>query len=432
MSNRRVDLSVPILARVEGEGALELVIENGAIGRLDLRIYEPPRFFEKFLEGRHVNEVPDLVARICGICPVAYQVSAVNAFESLFGVEQTPWVVAMRRLLYCGEWIESHALHVHMLALPDYFGYPSGIAMAKDYPEQIRRGLKLQGLGNEIMRLLGGRSVHPIGLKIGGFHHAPETKAVDVLRVQLEAALPEAEAMLAWLADVEVPKDQQRFTNVALRSNNYAVEQGVLYSSVGHKLLPHQYPEHFSESHQAYSTALWSHLDGESYLVGPLARLNLYSQCGGDVAYIDHLLTLCRGRFPSQTMFDSMLARALEICFAIHESIEILGQYSRPAIVNQPFNIKAGECFGWSEAPRGLLWHQYQVNEQGLITFARLVPPTSQNQARIEEDLHQSLLAFGLDQPEEDIRLHCEKVIRNYDPCISCATHFLSLKVERK
>ncbi len=431
MSSRRIDLSVPILARVEGEGALDLVINNGSIERLNLRIYEPPRFFEKFLEGRHVNEVPDLVARICGICPVAYQVSAVNAFESLFQIEQVPWVVAMRRLLYCGEWIESHALHVHMLALPDYFGYPSGIAMAKDYPNEVRRGLKLQGLGNEIMRLLGGRSVHPIGLKIGGFHHAPETKAVERLRALLEDALPEAEAMLSWISTVEVPNDKQAFTNVALMTNSYAVEQGELYSSLGHHLAPDEYPNYFAESHQPYSTALWSHLEGQSYLVGPLARLNLYCQHGSRIPYLDQLLNQCKGRFPSQTMFDSMLARAVEICFAIHESITLLKSYQRPEQASQIFKVKAGECFGWSEAPRGLLWHQYQVDEAGLIKSARIVPPTSQNQARIEEDLHQSLMAFGLDQPDKAIQLHCEKVIRNYDPCISCATHFLTLNLER-
>jgi sulfhydrogenase subunit alpha len=436
MTKRRIDLSVPILARVEGEGALDLKIRGDKIEQLRLRIYEPPRFFEKFLEGRHVTEVPDLVARICGICPVAYQVSAVNALESLFGIEADPWVTAMRRLLYCGEWIESHALHIHMLAVPDFFGYASGIAMAKDYPDEVRRGLKLQGLGNDIMRMLGGRSVHPIGITIGGFHHAPAVKDVVVLLARLEPALSEAEAMADWVSKIAVPDDAYGFTSVALHSTHYAIERGVLMSSAGHRLQAAEYPEYFTESQTSYSTALWSHLEGGSYLVGPLARLNLQSTASAGSqstsVYLAERLARYSDRFPSRTMFDSMLARAVEICFALHEAIRILRQYQRPCAPSVAYQIKAGKCFGWSEAPRGLLWHQYEVDSQGLIQSARIVPPTSQNQARIEEDLHQSLYNFGLDHSPQELALHCEKVIRNYDPCISCATHFLSLNLDRQ
>ncbi len=431
MSKRRVDLSVPILARVEGEGALDLIIQDGNIETLRLRIYEPPRFFEKFLEGRHVSEVPDMVARICGICPVAYQVSAVNAFESLFSVEPDPWVQQMRRLLYCGEWIESHALHVHMLALPDFLGYASGIAMAKDYPDQVRRGLKLQSLGNEIMRLLGGRSVHPIGVKIGGFHRAPDRLSISKLLAKLEAALPEAEAMLAWLNQLPVTGPAQTFTSVALVCPEGAIEQGALHSTQGHRLLAEQFTEHVEEFQSPYSTALWSHLDQQPYLVGPLARLNLIKHHGEGSHYLLDMLSRYP-RFPSQTLFDSMLARGIEICFALHESIQILKRYCLPCSPSVAWEVAPGTGYGWSEAPRGLLWHQYEVDEQGHIAFARIVPPTSQNQARIEQDLHESLLAFGLDQTDEALQKHCEQVIRNYDPCISCATHFLTLNIKRR
>ncbi|MEW6254082.1 MAG: nickel-dependent hydrogenase large subunit, partial [Planctomycetota bacterium] len=163
---RSVAIHVPVLARVEGEGALDLAIEDGDITDLRLRIFEPPRFFEKFLEGRHYTEIPDLVARICGICPVAYQLTAASALEKLYGVALSPWSRAMRRVFYCGEWIQSHSLHIHLLAAPDFFGCGNAIELAKQAPDEVRRGLRLQALGNELMDLFGARSVHPVGVRI--------------------------------------------------------------------------------------------------------------------------------------------------------------------------------------------------------------------------------------------------------------------------
>lgn len=434
MTERNVSIKVPILARVEGEGALYLEIEKSRIKRLQFSIYEPPRFFEKFLEGRSYTEVPDIVARICGICPVAYQVSAVNALESAFGIDPGPWVSDMRRLLYFGEWIESHALHIHLLAAPDFFGFDSGIAMAKEYPHEVRRGLKLQGLGNELMRLLGARSVHPIGIKVGGFHRAPALADVEQMLEKLQQALPEAEAMVDWIAQIPIPDATQEFDYVALTAKDstpyYPIENGMLASASGLKLTPETYEQHFTESHAPHSTALWSHLDGAPYLVGPLARLNLNAaQLHGDDA---RQFSRYAGRFPSRNMFDSMLARGLEICFALREAIRLLQGYAEPATSCVEVAPQAGVGCGWSEAPRGLLWHRYEVDDEGLITATRIVPPTSQNQARIEADLHHSLLEFGLDHSDDELRLHCEKVVRNYDPCISCATHFLKLTTERR
>ncbi|WP_370298242.1 Ni/Fe hydrogenase subunit alpha [Pontibacterium sp.] len=432
MSERNVSIKVPILARVEGEGALHLEIKDNQIEKLQFSIYEPPRFFEKFLEGRSYTEVPDIVARICGICPVAYQVSAVNAIEAAFGLQVDPWITEMRRLLYFGEWIESHALHIHLLAAPDFFGCESGIALAKEYPHEVKRGLQLQGLGNEIMRLMGGRSVHPSGVKVGGFHKAPALENVDNLLAKLQDALPEAEAMVDWIAGIGLPDVRQDFTSVALtnRTPSYAIENGLLKTSSGLELAPERYESHFCESHASHSTALWSHLDGKPYLVGPLARLNLnYDKLRGADA---QQFARYAGHFPSHNMFDSMLARGLEICFALREAIRILSHYQLPDSACVEVVPQAGEGAGWSEAPRGLLWHRYQLDESGIVRAAKIVPPTSQNQARIEEDLQHSLHAFGLQHSDDELRLHCEKVVRNYDPCISCATHFLKLSTVRR
>lgn len=427
---RTVSIHVPVLTRVEGEGALDLRIDGGAIRELRLRIFEPPRFFEKFLEGRHYSEIPDMVARICGICPVAYQVTAVQALEDLFGVEIGPWARAMRRVFYCGEWIQSHSLHIHLLAAPDFFGCGSAIELAKIAPDEVRRGLRIQALGNELMDLFGARSVHPVGVRVGGFHAAPSAARIREMREKLAAALPEAEALVRWAAGIAVPADDQAFVSVAMRQpHGYAIERGRIAVSDGLRIAADAYADHFAESHQPHSTALFSAYRGQPYLVGPLARLNLNHD--RLPPRVRALLDETDLALPSRNLFHSLAARAIEIVLAITEALRLLENYRVPDSPWAPVTPRAGVATGCTEAPRGLLWHRYEIDAAGLVVNARIVPPTSQNQARIEEDLRLSLTNFGLDQPDDALRLHCEKVIRNYDPCISCATHFLTLNVER-
>ena len=319
MEHKTINIKVPVLARVEGEGALELAIQNNRITDLKLNIYEPPRFFEKFLEGRSQHEVIDIVARICGICPVAYQMSAVHAIESILQISPGPWVRAMRRLMYCGEWIESHALHIHLLAAPDYLGFDSALSMAEQYPAEVRRGLRLQNLGNQIIRLLGGRSVHPIGVRVGGFHHAPTIKEIERLKQDLIAARTEAQALISWTASLEFPDDEQDFTSVALQHpDEYPMNEGRIIASDGLNIDISEYQQHFAETHVAHSTALHSHLHGAPYLVGPLARLNLNHQ--QIPANILALADQAGIRFPSRNMFHSIVARAVEIAYALEEA----------------------------------------------------------------------------------------------------------------
>ena len=426
-----IPIQVPVLSRVEGEGALDLVIRDQQIESLKLRIYEPPRYFEKFLEGRSADQLPEMVARICGICPVAYQMSAVQAVESLFEGEVTPWVKQMRRLFYCGEWVQSHALHIHLLAAPDFLGHEHAISLATEYPDEVRRGLRLQGVGNQIIALLGGRSVHPVGARVGGFHYAPEPQAVDQLLEMMREAAADAEALLHWLVTLELPQEPQSFVSVALEEGErYPMMGETILSDQGLRLPIAEFESRFEELQVPHSTAFHALFDGEPYLVGPLARINLH---------YDKLLPTVRAcceslglQFPSQNMFDSILVRGIELLQAIHEAVAILEQYQQPESPWTPFTPKAGTTFGATCAPRGILWHRYQFDSQGHITQARIVPPTSQNQARMEQDLHRSLTQFGLEQPEVAIKLYGEQVIRNYDPCISCATHFLDLRMEHK
>jgi coenzyme F420-reducing hydrogenase alpha subunit len=425
-----IHVPVPVLARVEGEGALDLRIDDGDISELRLRIFEPPRFFEKFLEGRHYTEIPDLVARICGICPVAYQVTVAQALEQLFGVELSPWARAMRRVFYCGEWIQSHSLHIHLLAAPDFFGCNNAIELAKIAPDEVRRGLRIQGLGNELMDLFGARSVHPVGVRIGGFHAAPSLERVRALREKLRAALPEAEALIRWAAVIPMPQDDQAFVSVATQQPGvYAIETGGIAASDGLLIGAEAFDTHFAEQHVPHSTALFSTYRGQPYLVGPLARLNL-----NHAALPDRVKALLKESglvLPSRNLFHSLLARAIEILLALNEAVRLLDDYQLPDSPWTPVTPCAGIATGCTEAPRGLLWHRYEMDADGRVVNARIVPPTSQNQGRIEDDLRLSLLNFGLDQPDAALRLHCEKVIRNYDPCISCATHFLRMHVER-
>lgn len=429
-TNRRIDIQVPVLARVEGEGSLEIRARDGVLEQLQLRIFEPPRYFEKFLEGRSWEEVPDIVARICGICPVAYQMSAVQALEQAFGVVPDDWVIRARRLIYCGEWIQSHALHIHLLALPDFLGFDNAIALAGTHPQVVRRGMDLQRLGNDLIGLFGGRSVHPVGVRVGGFHRAPDPEAAAALLDRLGEALTQAEELVAFLADLDLPRDDQDFTSVALRhEREYPMYGGRIVSDHGLDIPVEAYDEHFTEEHRPHSTALYSRLHGRPYLVGPLARLNLnHDRLSPRAA---RALAASGLHLPSRNMFHSLPARAIELLQALEDAQALLADYRPAHPPHAGVEPRAGEGFGATEAPRGLLWHHYVMDDAGQVRLARIVPPTAQNQARMEEDLHRSLEAFGLHHDDDALRLRGEMVVRNYDPCISCATHFLKVRVHR-
>ena len=429
---RELHIEVPALTRVEGEGALEIEVADGRIRGLRLRIYEPPRLFERLLEGRAFGEVPDLVARICGICPVAYQMSAVHAFEALFGCDPGPWVRRMRRALYCGEWIQSHSLHIHLLAAPDYLGCASVVELSRREPEAVRRGLALQALGNDLIALFGGRSVHPVGVRVGGFHAAPGADAVAALRARLENAVPEAEALVAWTASLERPAASGGGAPrcLALRHpDEYPMNAGELASTEGHAFAFEAFERHVAERQVPHSTALHALLDGAPYLTGPLARLNLNHGRLHPVARA----ALARAGLepPVRSLDDAIVVRAVEVLHAVAEAAELLRGYEvpdRPCTEPEP---RAGTTAWATEAPRGVLWHRYEVADDGTVRAARIVPPTSQNQAHIERSLREGLEALGLDRDPDTLRMHAERIVRCYDPCISCATHFLRVEVRR-
>jgi sulfhydrogenase subunit alpha len=428
MSSRTI--KVDYLARVEGEGALYIKIRDRKVQDVQLKIFEPPRFFEAFLRGRHYTEVPDIVARICGICPIAYMMSSINAMEDLLAIQVEPGIQMLRRLIYCGEWMESHSLHVFMLHAPDFLGYDSAIAMAKDYPEVVQNGLRLKKIGNQILSLVGGRAIHPINLRVGGFYKLPSRTELSSLVPDLTWACDAAEATARWAATLIFPEFETDYEFVALHTpQEYAIAQGKLISNVGLDIPIAEFYQHFEEHHVPYSTALQARLKERShYLVGPLARFNLnFAQLSPRVKAIAESLGLTNG---CRNTFKNIIVRSLEILYAAEEALRLIQTYEPPGSPMITHSIKSGIGHGCTEAPRGICYHRYQIDDQGLILDAKITPPTSQNQSRIEADLRQ-FVEQQMDLPDELLRSRCEHLIRNYDPCISCSTHFLKLTVDR-
>ncbi len=423
-------IQIGYLTRVEGEGALHLTIRDGKLADLRFQIFEPPRFFEAFLRGRHASEVPDINARICGICPVAYQMSTVHALERLFGVQIHPSVRDLRRLYYCGEWIESHTLHVHMLAAPDFLGCESVVTMAGKHRDAVERGLRIKKAGNAIIEALGGRSVHPVGACIGGFTRAPRPDELTRLRDLLLRVRDDAAEAVRWVAGFDLPDRSLDIEFVALHhADEYAMNEGRIASSKGIDCMQEAFDEHFQEQQVSYSNALHARVKGRgAYFVGPLARVNLnFDQLGADTIALARRTGI---PWPNSNPYTSIVARALEVFYAISEALRIIDSYQPPPKPAADWQPRAGLGRAVTEAPRGALYHSYETDERGIIRAARIVPPTSQNQARMEEDLRALVPeVLALDQAAAT-RL-CETAIRNYDPCISCSTHFLKLEVER-
>lgn len=424
-------ISVDYLARVEGEGALLVKIKDGAVTEVNLRIFEPPRFFEAFLRGRDFREAPDLTARICGICPIAYQMSAVHAMEDACGVTVDGPLRDLRRLIYCGEWIESHTLHIYLLHAPDFLGYESSIHMAKDHAPIVQRGLQLKKTGNEIVSTLGGRAVHPINVRVGGFFRVPTKQELAPLAEKIKWARDAALETVSWAGTLTFPNYEHDYEFVALRHpEEYPFNEGRIVSNRGLDISAKNFDEHFTETHVAHSNALHSELKGRgAYFLGPMARYSLnfdrLSPLAQNAAREAGLGPVCRNPF------QSIIVRSVEVLWACDEALRIIENYEAPDAPAIDVVPRAGIGYSATEAPRGLLYHRYRLDEEGGILDAQIVPPTSQNQRTIEDDLRR-FVPSRIDLPNDELTWQCEQAVRNYDPCISCATHFLKLKIERE
>jgi coenzyme F420-reducing hydrogenase alpha subunit len=423
-------ISAQGIARVEGEGSLRVEVHDGRVSDVSLDIFEPPRYFEALLVGRHFLEAPDITARICGICPVAYQMSACAAMEDACSVQVSDRVRALRRLLYCGEWIQSHALHVYLLHAPDFLGCADAVEMAERDPSIVKRGLDIKRVGNLIMETVGGRAVHPVNVRVGGFYRAPDSASIAGLAAPLRRALDLALATVQWVSSFEFPDLEVPYRFVALRDEGrYPIDRGRPASFEGFDLDARAYADLVVEEHVERSTALHARLGGrDHYLTGPLARYALnhstLSPLALEAAGAGGLAEVC------SNPFKSIIVRAVELVVACEEALAIVESYDPPDPPAATIEARAGVGTGVTEAPRGVLLHQYEIDERGLIVRARIVPPTSQNLLTMEDDLRRVVEA-GAELDEHDLQWRCEQSVRNHDPCISCAAHFLDLSVVR-
>jgi len=425
---RQID--VDYIARVEGEGEMHVKVVDGVIEDVQFGIFEPPRFYEAFMEGRPYSDAPDITARICGICPVAYQMSSVHAMEYAFGMSVTGQLRALRRLLYCGEWIESHILHMFLLHAPDFLGYESAVHMAADHKDVVELGLRLKKAGNAIVTVVGGREIHPINVKVGGFYRVPTKKELETLVPELEWSRDAAMATIRLVSGFTFPNVEQDFEFVSLRHPlEYPFNEGRMVSNKGLDIAVSEWNDFFLEEHVERSNALHSRIrERGAYHVGPLAR---YANNFDKLTPAAQDIAIEVGLGPVElNPFKSIIVRGIETLYAVEEALRIIDQYEEPASPAVEPTIHAGVGHGASEAPRGMLYHRYELDNSGRILKAQIVPPTAQNQLTIEDDLR-VVLEDSLELPDSELTWLLEQSIRNYDPCISCATHFLKLKVER-
>jgi coenzyme F420-reducing hydrogenase alpha subunit len=420
--SKEKEILVECLARIEGEAGIRVKVRNGKVVSSQLRVFEPPRLFEAFLRGRSFREVPDITARICGICPVAYQMTAVQAIEQAFGVRVNDAIRALRHLMYYGEWIESHSLHVFLLHAPDFLGYADAMAMAKDHLSLVQMGLVLKKTGNALVSLIGGREVHPVNVRVGGFHGLPDRRGLSAMEEPLKRSLDLAMEAVQWAAKLPFPDCERDYECVSLQpGTGYPIYGGEIISSSGSRLEAHRYESAFTETQVAHSHALHSSFGSrDSYLVGPLARFNLNRSRLTPRARQASEEAGLKG--PCHNPFQSIIIRCVEIVHACEAAIEIVQSYEPPPSPFAEVNPVAGTGHGCTEAPRGLLYHRYVFDQDGLVREAKIVPPTSQNLTAMEEDLSQLV---AQNDRIDDARLTwlCEQAVRNYDPCISCATH---------
>jgi sulfhydrogenase subunit alpha len=423
-------IQVKYLARVEGEGALTVVFDGDRAREVRLDIFEPPRFIEGIVRGRDRLDVPDLTARICGICPFSHQLASSLAIERALGLDVTGPLRALRRLVHCGSWIESHALHAFLLHAPDFLGYDDVVAMSKDHADLVRTALRIKKAGNALCAAVGGREIHPVNLRVGGFWRAPRNDELARVVPELAWARDAAVELMPVLAKLPFPDFDREYELLALvHPDEYAFFEGRLRSSRGLDADVSEYDTRIVEEHVQRSNALHSRIDGRTPPhVGPLARFNLSFDRLAPIAQ----KAAARARIAPglANPFKTILVRMVEVIHCLDEALRIIDAWAPPTEGHLEVPRRAGAGAAAVEAPRGTLYHAYALDESGLVTKAKIVAPTSHNMAVMEEDLFH--IAPRLARlKHEAATLLAEQTVRNYDPCISCATHFLTLRVER-
>ncbi|MVT14923.1 MAG: Ni/Fe hydrogenase subunit alpha [Euryarchaeota archaeon] len=425
-------VNIDYVSRVEGEGSVYIKIRENMLEDLQFKIFEPPRFFEALLKGRKYDEAPDITSRICGICPVAYQLASNQAMEKALGIKIGGSLKDLRKLLNCGQWIESHALHIYLLHLPDFFDLPDAISLAKINPQLVKSGLELKSIGNMIISLVGGRPVHPVNVRVGGFYKVPTKEEIESLKPKVEKGIEIIEETLKIVAKLNFPNVEENYEFVAMvKPDEYPMIEGNIASSEGINIPVEKWEENFEEIQVPYSNAYHVvHKGKGSFITGPLARYALnYDNLTPRAKELSEELDF---NIIEKNPYRSIIIRSLEVLVALEETLNIIDRYVPPprAWIEPKHKINPGYYASVVEAPRGLLYHKYFVTSEGMIEEARIVAPTTMNQKRMEDDL-KHIVSKSLNMDDVHLMNICEKMIRNYDPCISCATHFLDLKVEK-
>jgi coenzyme F420-reducing hydrogenase alpha subunit len=412
-------IDIDYLARVEGETAIRIELKKGA--PIELKIFEPPRFFEGMLVGRRYDEVGDIVSRICGICPVSHMTTAILAIEKAMGIEVSPQTKTMRDVMTLSQIVASHLIHLYMLAMPDYYGCSGVVDMLPQFKGEIDRLLKMKEVMNGLTSLIGGRALHAVTHMPGGFTCMPDDADCRAAVDKLKEILPDAEKVVEVVAQFQTPDFHPHSEYVALqKKGEYAFNDGRIVSTGGLDIPAEEYERHFKESQVPYAMAKQSVIRGRGpFMVGSLARTNLKFY-----EFQEETKTLARKvgfSSPSDNPYYNNLAQALEAYDGVLRCIQLLESHSFKDEKRQ-VKIKAGEGEAVTEAPRGLLYHWYRIDGKGIVEKANLVTPTSHNFLNIEKDLKQ-LVDENVHKGRDELRLLCEQLLRAYDPCFSCSVH---------
>ncbi|HBR22011.1 MAG TPA: Ni/Fe hydrogenase subunit alpha [Nitrospiraceae bacterium] len=413
-------IDINYIARVEGESSLKLKIEEGKLKELRLNIWEPPRFFEGFLVGRKFDEVPDIVARICGICPVSHMTTAIRAMENAFGLTPSTEVKRIRKILALSQILSSHLAHLYVLVLPDFFRLNSVVEMLPHFEKDIKRFLRLKEAANSITALFGGRALHPVSMVVGGFTKVPLKADIEKAVKELESLHGDALETLKMVSELKCPALENNAEFVALKGKGeYAINEGMISSTKGLNIKEHEYASYFIEDEVPYSNAKRTIIkDRGSLMAGALSRINLgFDNLLPDAKKASETVGLKGGTNP----FLNNLAQAVEIVHALQECAALLRGLSLKDYFAD-FKVREGSGSALTEAPRGMLYHYYEIDRRGVITKANIVTPTAHNFLNLEESL-KKLVTENIDKPEDELILMCEMLVRAYDPCFSCSVH---------
>jgi sulfhydrogenase subunit alpha len=424
-----LNINVHHLTRVEGHGNIVVDVKNGEIVECQWRVVEAPRFFEAMLRGRPYYEASHVTSRICGICSTGHATASLRATENALGVEVSEQTELLRKLVFHGEIIDSHVLHVYMLVAPDFLGVGSVLPLAASHPQLVQRALRIKKLAGDLCAMISGRHTHPIAMTVGGFTHLPTIQELLAMRERLTAARDDMDETIALLGALPWPQFERETEYVSLhKDEEYAFIDGRIVTSDDFAYTLPEYRRVTNEYCVPQSTAKYTKHNRESYMVGALARFNnnydqLHPRAKAAAAEL--------GMKPLVTNpFLNSAAQAIEMVHCVEDSIRIIDTLVDQGIQEEPryqFQNKGGEGVGACDVPRGTLFHNYVINDDGLIQGANCVIPTNQNHANMQADL-EALVPQLLDQPQEEITHMLEMLIRAYDPCISCSTHLLQVE----